>query len=144
MDISVALCNISRAKVVHSTSDCSVLLAEKSRSQRGDSVITHKANNSMKQPYNLCNNRKRGYTMNNTYYVLSMGWMHSHKLQITLCMNLHIIGKSGNVLCTQNSVALRYTQLSPATAVACNNCPSCDIVKTLCLKEFPNFLFSGP
>ena len=55
--------------------------------------------------------------MNNTYYVLSMDWMHSHKLQITFYMNLHIIGKSTNVLCPQSSVALRYTQLSPATAV---------------------------
>ena len=55
--------------------------------------------------------------MNNTYYVLSMDWMHSHKLQITFYMNLHIIGKSTNVLCPQSSVALRYTQLLPAIAV---------------------------
>jgi len=28
--------------------------------------------------------------MDNTYYVLSTGWMHSHKSQITVCMNFHV------------------------------------------------------
>jgi len=68
--------------------------------------------------------------------------MHSHKLQITFYMNLHIIGKSTNVLCTQSSVALLYTQLSPATAVllwyhktAYFTCTS---------KNFPISYFQGP
>ena len=78
--------------------------------------------------------------MNNTYYVLSMGWMHSRKLQITVCVNLHIIGKSANVLCTQNSVALRYTQLSPATAVLLWHHETTYFAS----KNFPLAYFQGP
>jgi len=71
--------------------------------------------------------------MNNTYYVLSMGWMASHKSHITVRMNLHIMQRF------YARKALRYTQLLPATAV---------LLMTwnhlLFLKEFSNFLFSGP
>jgi len=43
MDISAVLCIITRTKVVHTSADCTVLLAGKSRSR---TVVTREANES--------------------------------------------------------------------------------------------------